>query len=67
VAILMRSFYPSAKKPTKLENAARQLSNLSSVVRIVPCRHLLVPDALEKLTASAHAINDDLATLETAA
>jgi len=60
IAILMRNFYPASKRPTKIANAARQAADLSSLVKSVRCRHLLIPDDVAKLPSTADGIVEDI-------
>ena len=46
-----------------MQSLANQFSQLSFVVQNVPCRHLVIPDALAKLPLVHDRLTEDLATL----
>ena len=66
LAILMNSLYPTSRLSPKRHRVAKQFSSLSQLVEKVPCRHLILPDALSKLPSVSDRLAADLALLHLA-
>jgi hypothetical protein len=62
LAMLMNRQYPTSRLAPTRETAAQHFANLSDVVARVPCRHLIVPDALAKLPLVCERLRADLAS-----
>jgi hypothetical protein len=62
LAMLMNRQYPTSRLPRTREIAAQHFTDLSDVVATVPCRHLIVPDALAKLPLVRERLCADLAS-----
>jgi hypothetical protein len=65
LAMLMNRQYPTSRLPPTREIAAQHFTNLSDVVATVPCRHLIVPDALAKLSLVGERLSADFASSAT--
>ena len=66
IVTLMSSLYPSSTTPLKQTHLADQLSQLSFVVQKVPCRHLIIPDALATLPSVNDCLIEDAEALQAA-
>jgi len=66
IVTLMTSLYPSSTSPLKHAKLADQLSQISFVVQNVPCRHLVIPDALAALPLVNEYLMEDVALLQAA-